>query len=175
MSERPAGFAIRPDVRIHPGSSVSVLLPFEGQVDIFVAGADGNVWSANHSVAGAWQPCFRVRPPSGTHPGSPVTVLQTSGTWGTGVRHIYLFATGTDGSVRSTYFHEWVPWVTVGKQTPAVPGSVVTAHEAFEGHVDLFVVGADYAVWTTYYEDGDWRPWRTVRQIGRFRSVHHVH
>ena len=47
-----------------------------------------------------------------------------------------------------------------GRRLPARSGATVTVLQPFEGHVDLFVTGADGVVGSTFFEpDGGWRNW----------------
>jgi hypothetical protein len=75
MSTRPDWFAVRPDIRVHPGATVTALEPFEGHQDLFATGSDGAVWSTYFKADGGWRPWFPIHPGTKMQPGATVTAL----------------------------------------------------------------------------------------------------
>ena len=79
---------------------------------------------------------------------------------------IDLFAAGTDGSVNSTFWNPAGGWfdrwfrlgdARFGDQFTVPPQSTITALSRFPAHLDLFTVGRDKAVYSTFADDnGGW-------------------
>ena len=140
--------------------------------DLFVMGTDGRVWTTYWSLGDqGWHPWFPVtdRPEDPNHAkfstATPPVALARD------AEHQDLFVTGTDGRVWTTYWslgdQGWHPWFPVtdrpedpnhAKFSTATP-PVALARDA--EHQDLFVMGTDGRVWTTYWSLGDqgWHPW----------------
>jgi hypothetical protein len=136
-------------------------------LDLFVVGADGAVDSTYRDQSGGWKPWFTIGSAGLATPGQPVTAV-----W-RGNDHLDLFVVGADGAVHSTYWEpagSWQPWFTIGAGGLAVPGQPVTAlwaPGASQTHLDLFVVGADGAIRSTYWEQASsWQPWFTIGSAG---------
>jgi hypothetical protein len=97
-------------------------------------------------------------------PGAAVTAL-----WRSNDTHLDLFATGTDGTVWSTWWEDapgWQQWFPIwNTQVKMQPGATVTAlWRSNDTHLDLFATGPDGTVWTTWWEGAvGWNtPWMPI-------------
>jgi hypothetical protein len=119
-------------------------------------------WDANGGWFNHW---FRLLdtnfPDSFTvPPGSPISCLSRF------QNHIDLFVTGRDGGVYSTFwdanggwFNHWFRLVDTNfpDSFTVPPGSVVSSMSRFQDHIDLFVVGRDGGVYSTFWDaNGGW-------------------
>ena len=151
---------------IPPGSPVSCLSRFTDHIDLFVSGRDGGVYSTFWDANGGWfNHWFRLIDTNfGDHftvpPGSPVSCL-------TRFRdHIDLFVSGRDGGVYSTFWDANGGWFNhwfrlgdpnFGDNFTVPPGSRVSALSRFQDHIDLFVMGRDGGVYSTFWDaNGGW-------------------
>ena len=151
---------------IPPGSPVTALSPNPNHLDLFVSGWDGAVystfWDANGGWTGVWS---RLPDPHfgdgfTIPPGSPVMALSRN------PNHLDLFVSGWDGAVYSTFWDANGGWTDVWFRLPdpnfgdgftIPPGSPVTASSRNPSHIDLFVVGRDGGVYSTFWDaNGGW-------------------
>ncbi len=135
---------------------------FPPHLDLFATGTDGAVWSTWWEAPPSWQPWFVIHPEVKMQPGVAVTAL-----WAPNSNHLDLFATGTDGTVWSSWWEAgpaWQPWFPIHPEVKMQPGAVVTALWApNSNHLDLFATGADGTVWSTWWEWGpSWQPWFSI-------------
>jgi hypothetical protein len=79
--------------------------------------------------------------------------------------HLDVFVIGTDTGVYATRWGKgenggaWVPWSNVAGGVSKLGGQV-TAISRLSDHLDVFVVGSDEQVWSTWGNGkGDWAPW----------------
>ena len=151
---------------IPPGAAVSCLSRFQDHIDLFVSGRDGGVYSTFWDANGGWfNRWFRLGDTNfGDNftipPGSPVTCLSRFRD------HIDLFVTGFDGGIYSTFWDAsggWFNrWFRLGDTNFAdnftiPPGSRVSALSRFQDHIDLFVMGRDGGVYSTFWDaNGGW-------------------
>jgi hypothetical protein len=152
-------FPIHPEVKMHPGASVSAYAPPWGNhIDLFVTDSDGVVWSTFWEKGTSWVSWFPIHPEITMYPGAPVTALVTH------PGHYDVFVTDRNGSVLSTFWEKktgWVPWFEPRAEVRMQPGARVTALVPWgNDHIDLFVTGTDGAVWSTFWQkDTKWVPW----------------
>ena len=150
------------------GAPVSAVARTPGNLDLFVTGNDGVVytswWSQGHDWSGVGN---RWRPIGGVFPaGAPVSaVARTPG-------NLDLFVTGNDGVVYTSWWshgHDWSgvnnTWRNIGGVFPAA--NPVAAVARGPGNLDLFVVGHDGRVYTSWWSAGhDWsglgNNWRSL-------------
>lgn len=158
----------RPEAKMKPGATVSVLQPFEGHIDLFATRDDGRVMSTFFEVDGGWREWFEIHPETRMDSGATVAVLQPF------AGHVDLFATRDDGAVVSTFFEEdggWREWFEIHPETRMALGATVTVLQPFEGHVDLFVTRDDGTVMSTFFEvDGGWRAWFEISPNTKMHS-----
>jgi hypothetical protein len=97
-------------------------------------------------------------------PGTAVAALSRS------QDHIDLFVVGRDGAVYSTYWDAnggWPNnWFRLGDDFAVNPGTAVTALLRSQDHIDLFVVGRDRAIYSTYWDaNSGWgSSWFRIRE-----------
>ena len=151
---------------IPPGAPVSSLSRFRDHIDLFVSGRDGGVYSTFWDANGGWfNHWFRLTDTNfADHftipPGAPVTCLSRF------QDHIDLFVAGRDGGVYSTFwdanggwFNRWFRLIdnNFGDNFTVPPGSRVSAVSRFQDHIDLFVMGRDGGVYSTFWDkNGGW-------------------
>jgi hypothetical protein len=99
--------------------------------------------------------------------------------------HLDVFAVAANGRTMSTWWDQnsgWAGWfhVSGGYASPGGSGSPVTAIARYSGHLDLFTVGTDNRVWSTWWDSrtgwAQWfpigtlscRPGSTVNVVCRF-------
>jgi hypothetical protein len=149
-----------------------------GHIDVFWTGLDGSVqsvWWDQNVNNGAWNPQFAISPPA--------RAAGTSSTFGlaNGVAvsrlpyHLDLFWVGSDGSVQSAWWDQnanngrWSPPFTIAGPGIAQPGSL-TAFARVPEQLDLFWVGADGSVWSTWWNqsanNGAWNSPFTISGPG---------
>ena len=154
-----------------PGAPVSALARKSGQLDLFVVGRDGRVHTSwwTEGVTDWSGIRDRWRDIGGRFPtGAPVSaVARKSG-------QLDLFAVGRDGRVYTSWWTDGVTdwsgigdrWRNIGGTFPA--GAPVSAVARKSGQLDLFVVGGDGRVYTSWWTDGvsDWSGigdrWRNI-------------
>ncbi|MDQ1832038.1 CV39L family lectin [Massilia scottii] len=157
----------------HKHQQVSALSRAPGILDLFVIGSDNHVWSTYWTEASGWsREWFRI-------PGAAVfdhrkqrvaAVARAPGI-------LDLFAIGADDRVWSTYWTEASGW---NRDWFRLPGRAtfdhntqqVTALARAPGNLDLFVIGFDNKVWSTYWSDAtgwssDWFALPGTRRFNR--------
>jgi len=145
---------------VPPGSQVSAISRGPGLLDLFVTGKDGCVystfWNAQNGWNGHW---FRLADPNfgdqfTIPPGSPVTAITRA------PEQIDLFVSGKDGAVYSTAWSGSGGWIghwfrlpdpNFWDQFTVPPGIRITAQARQSDIIDLFAVGKDSAVYTTWW------------------------
>lgn len=155
---RPDGWLlIRPETRMRPGAVVAAVWRQPGNhLDLFSTDIQGVVWSIWWNDIEGWRPegWLSIGPETRMAPGTEVTAL-----WRQPGKHLDLFATGTDGTVWSTWWNDvqgWRPegWLLVREDTKMRPGSPVTACWREPGkHLDLFTTDAQGTVWSIWWND----------------------
>jgi hypothetical protein len=147
---------------------VSAAARQHGSLDLFTAANDGVVHTAWWNAGADW-PAIDIgwRPIGGFFPkGAPVSaVARTPG-------NLDLFVTGNDGVVYTSWWshgHDWSgvnnTWRNIGGVFPAA--NPVAAVARGPGNLDLFVVGHDGRVYTSWWSAGhDWsglgNNWRSL-------------
>jgi hypothetical protein len=147
-------------------SPISNLARYRDHIDLFVSGFDGGVYSTFWDANGGWfNRWFRLIDTNfgdqfTIPPGAPVTSLSRY------QDHIDLFVSGRDGGVYSTFwdanggwFNRWFRLIDTnfGDQFTIPPGAPVTSLSRYQDHIDLFVVGRDGGVYSTFWDaNGGW-------------------
>jgi len=145
---------------------ISSLCRFTGHIDLFVSGFDGGVYSTFWDQSSGWfNHWFRLADTNfGDHftipPGAPVTSLCRF------PQHIDLFVSGRDGGIYSTFWDQSSGWfnhwfrladTNFGDHFTVPPGSKISAMSRFQDHIDLFVVGRDGGIYSTFWDaNGGW-------------------
>jgi hypothetical protein len=160
-----APFPITPPGASRMNSPLAALTRFDGALDVFWIGSDGAVattWANPHVDNGAWHVAFPITPPGATRADSPLAAsTRLEGA-------LDVFWIGPDGAVASTWANPRVDngaWHAPFPITP--PGasrvnSPIAAVTRLEGALDVFWIGPDGAVGTTWanpnIDRGEWHP-----------------
>ena len=150
---------------------VSTVARMSDQLDCFITGNDGRVYTSWWHEGTDWSGINNNwRPIGGFFPiGAPVsTVARESG-------QLDCFVTGNDGRVYTSWWHErsdWSGinnnWRSIGGFFPA--GATVSAVARMSDQLDLFVVGNDGRVYTSWWHEGsDWSGHQQQLAIDRRR------
>lgn len=144
------------------GSGVAVAGRTANNLDVFVLGADNNVWTRawqDPSAGGAgWSAWSNIGAPVvGAVNGPAVAAIDGS--------HLDVFVTGSDGFVwvRTWNGSVWSNWTPLGSPPGgATSAPTVATQNAFD--LDLFVRGADGTVWTRQWSliYFGWGPWNQL-------------
>jgi hypothetical protein len=145
---------------------INSLCRFTQHIDLFVSGFDGGVYSTFWDQSSGWfNHWFRLADTNfGDHftipPGAPVTSLCRF------KDHIDLFVSGRDGAIYSTFWDQSSGWfnrwfrladTNFGDHFTVPPGSKISAMSRFQDHIDLFVVGRDGGIYSTFWDaNGGW-------------------
>jgi hypothetical protein len=135
-------------------------------IDLFVTGLEGGVystfWDGSRGWFVAW---FRL---TDSNFGDAFTIPQGAAVTqiSRNPNHIDLFVSGRDGAVYSTFWDADGGWSGHWFRLPdpnfpdrftISPGSTVTALSRNPNHIDLFVVGRDGGVYSTFWDaNGGW-------------------
>ena len=154
------------NLKAQPGSPVSAVSHSANKLDIFVAGADGKVWSASREPSDGGKEFTRRKVGDLTvPPAAPISVVSRSqDKWD-------IFATGIDGKVYnaawglSAGFQGW-QHVAGGLAAPGTPVGVVSRSA---NKLDVFITGLNNRIWTAAWQpsDGDngFRGWWQVGNL----------
>ena len=150
-------FPITPPGAAQPGSGLAAVSRTPNHLDIFWVGPDGAIGSTFWDAAagfgwGDHQP-FPITPPGAARPGSWVaSVARTP-------NHLDVFWVGPDGAIGSTFWdaaagfgwgdHHPFPITPPGA---AQPGSGLAAVSRTPNHLDIFWVGPDGAIGSTFWD-----------------------
>jgi hypothetical protein len=176
----PGGW--RPWFRIEPATlfpteaRVSALARREDQLDLFIVGHDGAVWSSWWHEGRTWAPWFQI------HPETVFPHDQQIASVGRAPEQIDIFTIGHDGAVWSSWWHGdgdpggWRPWFQIHPETRFPTRAQVSAISREPDHMDLFVTGQDNAVWSCWWhaDEQGWRPWFQLHPQTRFSQEHAV-
>jgi hypothetical protein len=135
-----------------------------GNLDLFVIGNDNHVWSTFWNEAGGWAPDWFPLPGQAVFDRTVQQLAVVSRTPG----NLDLFVVGNDNHVWSTFWTSGGGW---NRDWFPLPGRAVfdrsvqqvAAVSRAPGNLDLFIVGNDNHVWSTFWSDGggwapDWFP-----------------
>lgn len=136
------------------------------QLDLFAVGLEGGVYSTFWNPDGGWlDRWFRL---IDNNFGDQFTVPPQSeiSTLSRFANHLDLFVVGRDSAVYSTFwdanggwFNRWFRLIdnNFGDNFTVPPGSRVSAVSRFQDHIDLFVMGRDGGVYSTFWDkNGGW-------------------
>lgn len=130
-------------------------------LDLFVVGNDNHVWSTFWSAAGGWNADWFPLPGQAVFDRQNQRVAAVSRAPG----NLDLFVIGNDNHVWSTFWnsvtgwnHDWFP--LPGQAVFDRQNQQVAAISRAPGNLDLFVIGNDDHVWSTFWNAGGWsRDW----------------
>ncbi|MGH3471842.1 MAG: hypothetical protein ACRDPG_07330, partial [Nocardioidaceae bacterium] len=136
-------------------ATVTSVARMSDQLDLFVTGNDGRVytswWHEGSDWSGVndnWRPIGGFFPPNST----VSSVARMSG-------QLDLFVVGYDGRVYTSWWHEGSDWSGINDNWRPIGGffpvgSTVTAVARESDQLDLFVVGNDGRVYTSWWHEG---------------------
>jgi hypothetical protein len=133
-------------LQVDPGTPVSVASKGANNLDVFVVGKDGGIYTASwgSQTNYAWS-SFTQIPNLKTKPGSIVDAIARSS------NRLDIFVTGEDGYVYTSSLanppKNWQSWSTIANIQVA-PGSPVSAASRESDNLDIFVVGKDGGIYT---------------------------
>ena len=84
--------------------------------------------------------------------------------------HLDVFAAAADGRTMSNWWNPstgWAGWFHVmgGIASPGGAGAPITAIHRYAGHIDLFTVGTDNRVYSTWWDSGGWHSWFPIGNL----------
>ncbi len=170
-------FPVTPPGAAGGGSGLSAVTRLPHQLDLFWVGADGAIgstfWSRDFNN-GRWNPPFAITPPGAARAGSPMAAVTRL------PHHIDVFWIGPDGAIGSTFWDKdmnggrWHPPFPVTPPHAAGEGAGLTALARLEHHIDLFWVGPDGAIgstfWSPHINGGRWNQPFPVTPPGAARA-----
>jgi hypothetical protein len=151
-----------------PSSTIGSVARMSGNLDLFVVGYDGRVYTSWWHEGSDWSGVNdNWRPIGGFFPvGAPVTAISRESD------QLDLFVVGNDGRVYTSWWHEGSDWSGVNDSWRPIggffPAGVTVGGVArMTNHLDLFVVGNDGRVYTSWWHEGsDWSGandnWRSI-------------
>jgi hypothetical protein len=150
------------------GASVTAVARMSDQLDLFVTGWDGRVYTSWWHEGSDWSGINNNwRPIGGFFPiAAPVSsVARESG-------QLDCFVTGNDGRVYTSWWHEGSDWSGMNNNWRAIGGffpaaAPVGALARMSDQLDLFITGNDGRVYTSWWHEGsDWsginNNWRPI-------------
>jgi len=146
------------------GRAVSAVSRSSSQLDVFVVGMDGGVYTAAWNPGanqGQWAGWWRIGTLAAA-PGAPVTAVSR------GPNDLDIFVAGKDGKAHTTGWSaganggQWRPWKAI--LAGLVPwGSTVSAVSRHADQLDAFIVSNDggiyTAAWNKNVNKGEWLGW----------------
>jgi hypothetical protein len=170
-------FPATPPGAARAGSRIAAVTRFEDALDIFWIGLDGAVgttWANPRNDDAKWHPPFPITPPGATRADSPLAaVTRLDGA-------LDAFWMGPDGAVDTTWANprvdgaKWHPPFPITPPGAARPGSPLAAVTRLDGALDVFWIGPDGAVGTTWanpqVDGGRWHPPFPITPPGATRA-----
>jgi hypothetical protein len=151
-----------------PRARVAALARKRDQLDLFIVGNDGRVYTSWWHEGADWTGVNDNWLSLGGFfpPGSPVTAVARM------PNHLDLFVVGNDGRVYTSWWQEGSPWSGINNNWRSIGGyfpvrAQVTPVARTPDHIDLFVTGNDGRVYTSWWHEGaDWSGvndnWRSI-------------
>ncbi|MCZ2404222.1 hypothetical protein IV498_13795 [Paenarthrobacter sp. Z7-10] len=140
------------------GAPVAVTSRSAGNLDLFITGNDGRVYTSWWYDGADWSGVNdNWRSLGGFFPaGAPVAGVARSS------NNLDLFITGNDGRVYTSWWYAGADWSGVNDNWRSLggffpPGAPVAVTSRSAGNLDLFITGNDGRVYTSWWYDGaDW-------------------
>ncbi|KAH0553061.1 hypothetical protein GP486_006745 [Trichoglossum hirsutum] len=137
-----------------PGSKVAAVARKPDQLDVFVCGNDGSVYTSWWTQGSDWSGWKKI---GGVFPaGCPVAAVSRN------PDQLDLFISGKDGHVYTSWWHQGSEWSGIDDKWGSIggsflPGSEVSAVARKPNQLDVFVCGKDGHVYTAWWtEGGNW-------------------
>ena len=135
----------------HNSQRVATVSRAPGNLDLFIVGNDSHVWTTYWNDQGGWSSDWFAVPGQAVFDHDQQQVAAVARAPG----NLDLFIVGNDSHVWTTYWNDQGGW---SSDWFAVPGQAVFDREHQQvaavsrapGNLDLFIVGNDNHVWTTY-------------------------
>jgi hypothetical protein len=137
-----------------PGASIAAVRRNNRQEDVFVVGNDGAIWTIFEVDNGPWQQPIRIRN-GNFKPGASIAAVRRNN------RQEDVFVVGNDGAIWTTYEVNDSPWaapIRIGNSSSIFsPGASIAAVRRNNRQEDVFAIGTDGAICTTYeVNDSPW-------------------
>lgn len=146
-----------------------------GNIDVFVAGSDGQVYTAWWRPIQSWTGWRPVATPPAVRLTSDLSGIVTSIDRTSGFGNLDIFAVGEDGNVYTAWFRPaqgWRGWLPVATTPAGVRLEGVSAITSSLdpatgfGNIDVFAVGSDGVVYTAWWRPSQgWQGWRPVATL----------
>lgn len=170
-------FPTTPPVAARPLSPIAAVTRLESALDAFWIGPDGAIgttWANPKVDAGNWHPPFPISPPRAARANSPIAAItRLDGA-------LDVFWIGPDGAVATTWANpridggRWHPPFPIAPPGATRANSPIAAITRFDGALDVFWIGPDGAVGTTWanprIDGGSWRPPFPITPPGASRA-----
>ncbi len=135
-------------------NTVTVVARTPDNLDLFVVGEDGGIYSTYWNSSGGWASDWFQVPDAFVPNGNTVTAVART------PDNLDLFVTGHDGGVYSTYWNSAAGWGGTWFRVPhavVANTNTVTVVARTPDNLDLFVVGEDGGIYSTYWNSsGGW-------------------
>jgi hypothetical protein len=146
------------------GAPLSAVLRDEGHLDLFVVGVDGSIWTTyvRRGIDGRWGKWHPPLSLPGTSnlavPGAHISALKRN------ERQLDVFVPAKDQTIWTTYVVGHSAWHESPVPLPGTIGRAsktggIAAVKRNERQLDVFYIGIDGAVWTTFSLDHGEAPW----------------
>jgi hypothetical protein len=165
-----------PQVFDHEKQHIAAVSRAPGNLDLFVIGFDNRVWTTFWNDAAGWNGEWFPIPAPQVFDRERQQIAAVSRAPG----NLDLFVIGFDNHVWTTFWNDAVGWN--GEWFP-IPGPQLFDHERQQiaavsrapGNLDLFVIGFDLHVWTTFWNDAsgwnaEWFPMHVAEVFDRERQ-----
>ena len=153
------------DLQVEPGSPVSVASRGANNLDVFVVGKDGGIYTAawGPQTDSTWKGWWRISDLE-AKPGSSVSVTSRGADW------LDIFVVGNDGGIYTASWNPafedgWHGWWRIG-DIAVDPGSPVSVVSRSANKLDVFVTGSDGGIYTAAWEPGFTDGWHGWSRIG---------
>ena len=153
------------DLQVEPGSPVSVASRGANNLDVFVVGKDGGIYTAawGPQTDSTWKGWWRISDLE-AKPGSSVSVTSRGADW------LDIFVVGNDGGIYTASWNPafedgWHGWWRIGNNA-VDPGSPVSVVSRGADKLDVFVTGSDGGIYTAAWEPGFTDGWHGWSRIG---------
>ncbi|WP_175307781.1 hypothetical protein [Streptomyces lunaelactis] len=138
----------------HQKQQLAAVSRFPGQLDVFVIGFDNRVWTTFWNENTGWNADFFPLPGGAVFDHEKQQLAAVSRFPG----QLDVFVIGFDNRVWTTFWNENTGW---NADFFPLPGGAVFDHEKqqlaavsrFPGQLDVFVIGFDNRVWTTFWNE----------------------
>src|SRR5204863_94090 len=135
----------------HTSQTITALARNPNHIDLFVIGFDNVVWSTWWESDTGWHPWLQIHPETVFDDTTQTITALTRNP-----NHIDLFVIGFDNVVWSTWWESNTGWHPFPPRRSSDlfdhTSQTITALARNPNHIDLFVIGFDNVVWSTWWE-----------------------